>query len=74
MAGSGTAVDKWMLVLSGFIGIVIGDQAWLLAMQRIGARRVIVEWRRTAVVAGAGFGLDLIGCRHWQQHGGAGRQ
>ena len=37
-----TALDQRMLVLSGFVGIVVGDQAWLLAMQRIGARRVIV--------------------------------
>lgn len=31
-----------MLVLSSFLGIVIGDNAWLLALQRIGARRVII--------------------------------
>ena len=42
-AGGGASdTQKWWLVLSGFVGIVVGDQAWLLAMQRIGARRVIV--------------------------------
>jgi len=31
-----------MLVLSSILGIIVGDLAWLEAMQRLGARRVIV--------------------------------
>ncbi|CAE7525435.1 unnamed protein product [Symbiodinium natans] len=37
---SGMALN--MLVVSSLIGIVVGDLTWLMALQRIGARRVIV--------------------------------
>jgi drug/metabolite transporter (DMT)-like permease len=32
----------WYLLVSGFIGITVGDCAWLVSMQSLGARRVIL--------------------------------
>lgn len=37
-----TSYGNSMIVLSSFIGIVVGDNTWLLALQIIGAKRVIV--------------------------------
>ncbi len=37
-----TASDQSMIILSSILGIVIGDNTWLLALQMIGAKRVIV--------------------------------
>ena len=34
--------NRSLLVLSGFIGIVLGDTCWLIALKRIGAHRTIV--------------------------------
>ena len=36
------SIDLWMLLLSSLIGIVIGDNTWLLALQMIGAKKVIL--------------------------------
>lgn len=37
-----TVYDESMIVLSSILGIVIGDNTWLLALQMIGAKRVII--------------------------------
>ena len=39
--GGSTAADAGFLILSAVIGIVIGDNLWLQALQMLGARRVI---------------------------------
>ena len=36
------SLNAGMLMLSSFLGIVIGDNMWLMALQLIGARRVIL--------------------------------
>ena len=40
--GDVTARNRSLLVLSGFIGIVLGDTAWLISLKEIGAHRTIV--------------------------------
>ena len=37
-----TAVVHWAMFLSSMIGIVVGDNTWLMALERLGARRVIM--------------------------------
>lgn len=37
-----TLMDQQMIMLSSLLGIIIGDNTWLLALKRIGAKKVIV--------------------------------
>eukprot|EP01040_Poterioochromonas_malhamensis_P006149 gene6149-6616_t len=37
-----TPYEQFMIILSSILGIVIGDNTWLLALQMIGAKRVII--------------------------------
>jgi uncharacterized membrane protein len=55
-----TLADTLFLILSAFIGIVVGDLLWLEALQLIGARRVIVVDTLKPFCA-ALFGYLLLG-------------
>ena len=58
--GSVTRTNRSLLVLSGFIGIVLGDTAWLIALKRIGAHRTIVVDAIKPFVS-ALFSLAILG-------------
>jgi len=50
------AAEVWWLIVSSFIGIVVADSLWLVALQRIGARRMIfIDATKPFLAVAAGY-------------------
>eukprot|EP01046_Picozoa_sp_COSAG06_P009935 COSAG06_NODE_531_length_14564_cov_23.708400_5_plen_329_part_00 len=68
---AGGAVDVAYLVLSAFVGITVGDTAWLRALQLLGARRVVLLDSLKPFVAWL-LGAAFLKERNMTARGGAG--